>query len=76
MKACQLQVLNSPKLQVWALNLSTKIDEANVDTSNFVESINRWTQVLKAWACLQFWIMTKEFKIIENKYEEGVDLGF
>ena len=27
-----------------------KVDEANVDTSNFVELSSRWIQALEAWA--------------------------
>jgi hypothetical protein len=46
-----------------------------VDTSNFVESYNRWIQALGASACKQLQMMTKEFEIVEIGVEEGFDLG-
>ena len=30
---------------------SCKVDEANVDTSNSMESFSWWIQALEAWAC-------------------------
>ena len=50
-----------------------KVDEANVDTSNYVESSNQWIWVLEAWAGEWLWIKIKEFEI---KFAKGiVDLG-
>jgi hypothetical protein len=50
-------------------------DEANVDTSNFLELSSRWIRTLEAWACWQLRIMAKGFEIVVIIVEEGVDLG-
>ena len=37
---------------IWTFQSSCKVDEANVDTSSFVESISWWIWALEAWALL------------------------
>jgi hypothetical protein len=53
----------------------SNVDEANVGTSNFVESSNRWIRALEASTCEQLQMMTKEFEIVEIGVEEGFVLG-
>ena len=68
----------NPKLSLkkWSKMLTLhKVDEANVDTSNFVESSSRWVWALEARACQWLRSRTKEFEIIKMGVEESVDLG-
>jgi len=50
-----------------------EVDEANVDTSSFVESPNRWIWALEAWACYKLRIKIEEFEIVG--VQGGVNLG-
>ena len=52
-----------------------KVNEDNVDTSNFVESSSWWIWAVEAQACQRLRSKTKEFEIIEIAVEESVDLG-
>ena len=52
-----------------------EVDLANVDTSNPMESSNRWIQALESWASQRLRIKTKDFEIIEIGVDEGVNLG-
>jgi hypothetical protein len=53
-----------------------KVDEANVDTSNFVESSNIWIRVLiRNSGMLAIANQDPKFEIVEIEVEGGVDLG-
>ena len=41
--------LNGAKMLLWVMSVSN-VDEANVDTSSFVESSRQWIWGLEAWA--------------------------
>ena len=57
--------------QNFALETRSKVDEANVDTFNHVESSNGWIRALEAWACKQLRNKTKEFETVEIIYSWG-----
>ena len=50
----------------------TKVDEANVDMSNQVESSTQWIWAIGARLGEKLWIKTKVFEIVESEVEECV----